>query len=81
MLVLGAELDSELERGRELAAGMAAEETILLPPRDSKGTEKKAEKSAKLVREARQLRMKAARRLKDSGKESGLPGRESGPKV
>ena len=81
VLVLGAELDSELERGRELAAGMAAEETILLPPRDSKGTEKKAEKSAKLVREARQLRMKAARRLKDSGKESGLPGRESGPKV
>ena len=81
VLVLGAELDSELERGRELAAGMAAEETILLPPRDSKGTEKKAEKSAKLVREARELRMKAARGLRESGGKAGLPGRGRDPKA
>lgn len=60
-LVLGAELDAELERARELAAGLPAEESIQLPPRDASGTEKKAEKSAELVREARQLRMKAAR--------------------
>ena len=32
-LLFGAELDAELERGRELQAGMAAEETIQLPPR------------------------------------------------
>ncbi|GGK59036.1 YihY/virulence factor BrkB family protein [Ornithinimicrobium pekingense] len=75
VLVLGAELDAELERGRELAAGMAAEETIQLPPRDTKGTEKKVEKSEKIVQEARQLRMEAARDLDDAGEDRGLPGR------
>lgn len=33
-LLFGAELDAELERTRELAAGRAAEEQILLPPRE-----------------------------------------------
>jgi membrane protein len=33
-LLFGAELDAELERSRELAAGEPAEEQILLPPRD-----------------------------------------------
>ncbi|HEX6461530.1 MAG TPA: YihY/virulence factor BrkB family protein [Thermoleophilaceae bacterium] len=32
-LLLGAELNAELERGRELAAGLPAEKEILLPPR------------------------------------------------
>ena len=34
-LLLGAEFDAELERGRELAAGQPAEEKIQLPPRDA----------------------------------------------
>jgi membrane protein len=74
-LVFGAEFDAELERGRELAAGMPAEETILLPPRDAKGSRKKAEKSAALVEDARRLRMRAARTLTAAGEKVGLPGR------
>ncbi|KUG55623.1 ribonuclease BN [Serinicoccus chungangensis] len=76
VLVLGAELDAEIERGRELAAGMAAEEEILLPPRDVVGTEKKEAKQAEAVREAREVRMQAAAELRASGQETGLEGRE-----
>ena len=75
VLVIGAELDAELERGRELAAGMPAEEEIQLPPRDIKGTEKKASKQAQTVREARELRMKSARKLRGAGRKIGLEGR------
>ena len=75
ILVLGAELDAELERARELAAGMAAEETILLPPRDAKGTAKKLEKETEMVREARALRMQAAGRRRAAGETVGLEGR------
>ncbi|WP_134772559.1 YihY/virulence factor BrkB family protein [Ornithinimicrobium flavum] len=78
VLVLGAELDAELERGRELAAGMAAEEEIQLPPRDIKGTRKKASKQAAAVREARELRMRSASKLREAGKKVGLEGRGSG---
>ncbi len=46
-VLFGAELDAELERGRELQAGMTeAEETIQLPPRDTtkmSGTEDRTE--------------------------------------
>lgn len=41
-LLFGAEFDAELERGRELQAGIEAEETIQLPPRDTAASEKKA---------------------------------------
>lgn len=81
VLVLGAELDAELERGRELAAGMPAEETIQLPPRDVKGTEKKAKKHADAVREARELRMRSERALADSGRKTGLEGRGREPRA
>lgn len=56
VLLFGAEVDAEIERGRELQGGLPAEETIQLPPRDTKGIEKKQEKTDKLVDEARQLR-------------------------
>lgn len=55
-LLFGAELDAELERGRELQAGIAAEETIQLPARDTKGIEKAKSKHAKDVRRGRELR-------------------------
>ena len=35
-LLFGAEFDAEMERGRQLQAGIEAEETIQLPPRDTK---------------------------------------------
>ena len=55
-LLFGAELDAETERGRELQAGIAAEEAIQLPPRDTTKSEKDAKKAAKQVAEARALR-------------------------
>ena len=55
-LLFGAELDAEMERGRELQAGIEAEETIQLPPRDTTKSEKDAAKAARQVAEARRLR-------------------------
>jgi membrane protein len=55
-LLFGAEVDAETERGRELQGGIKAEKTIQLPPRDTRQTEKKAEKHEELVEEARELR-------------------------
>ena len=36
-LLLGAEFDAELERARELAAGLPAEDRLQLPPREAAG--------------------------------------------
>jgi len=55
-LLFGAELDSELERGRELQAGIAAEEVIQLEPRDTRNIEKKEEQLAADVRRGREIR-------------------------
>ena len=55
-LLFGAELDAELERGRELQAGMPAEEDLQLPLRDARGVDKAAEKEREHVEQARALR-------------------------
>jgi membrane protein len=55
-LLLGAELDSEIERGRELQAGIQAEEQLQLPPRDTRASLKKREKVHSMISEGRQLR-------------------------
>lgn len=55
-LLFGAEVDAELERGRQLQAGMHAEKSLQLPPRDTKVSDKNAEKDAEFVERARQLR-------------------------
>jgi membrane protein len=55
-LLFGAELDAELERGRELQAGLPAEETVQLPPRDTRTIEKADRKRAKDVARGRELR-------------------------
>ena len=60
-LLFGAEFDAELERGRQLQAGIVAEETIQLPPRDTRVSEKKAEKHAEDVADGRELRETAGR--------------------
>jgi membrane protein len=60
-LLFGAELDAELERGRELQSGMAAEEDIQLPPRDDRNIEKAAAKEREDVDRGRELRQRAAR--------------------
>ena len=55
-LLFGAELDAELERGRELQAGMPAEETLQLPPRDTHGIEKAEEKERQDIERGREIR-------------------------
>ena len=55
-LLFGAELDAELERGRELQAGMPAEETIQLPARDTRKSDKAAEKERADIERGRRLR-------------------------
>lgn len=60
-LLFGAEFDAELERGRELQAGIEAEETVQLPPRDTKAAEKKRDKQIELVDRGRELRHKYGR--------------------
>ncbi len=56
-LLFGAELDAELERGRELQAGIAAEETVQLPPRDTKKIDKAEKKQREDVERGRRLRI------------------------
>lgn len=56
-LLLGAEVDAEMERSRQLQAGIEAEETIQLPPRGTSQSEKAAAKRDDLVDEGRQIRL------------------------
>ena len=60
-LLFGAEFDAEMERGRELQAGIAAEENIQLPPRGTSQSEKSVEKEQALIDEARAIRERAGR--------------------
>lgn len=55
-LLFGAELDAELERGRQLQAGIAAEETIQLPARDERNIEKAQQKHDDDVAAGREIR-------------------------
>lgn len=65
-LLFGAEVDAEMERARQLQAGINAEETLQLPPRDDHGSLKKAEKHEAKIEEGRQLRLDAERRGDDA---------------
>ncbi len=58
-LLFGAELDSETERGRQLQAGIKAEQTLQLPPRDTKASDKNAAKDEKELTQARAIRTAA----------------------
>jgi len=61
-LLLGAEIDSELERGRQLQAGIAAESELQLPARDTRNIEKAAAKEAHDAADGRRIRQRAGRR-------------------
>lgn len=56
-LLFGAEFDAELERGRQLQAGIEAEETLQLPPRDTRNIEKNEEKRQEDIERGRELRL------------------------
>jgi membrane protein len=59
-LLFGGELDAELERGRQLQAGIAAEEEIQLPARDTRNIKKARKKRDKDVALGRKIRRQAA---------------------
>ncbi len=60
-LLFGAELDAELERGRQLEAGIVAEHDIQLPVRDDRNIHKSREQRAEDVARGRQIRQAADR--------------------
>ena len=55
-LLFGAELDAELERGRQLQAGLPAEREIQLPPRDTRVLDKNKKAEEKDIKRAEELR-------------------------
>lgn len=55
-LLFGAEFDAEMERGRQLQGGIKAEESLQLPPRDTKRSEKQQKKEEELVSRGEELR-------------------------
>jgi membrane protein len=59
-LVFGAELDAELERGRELQIGLAAEEALQLPVRDTRQIQKALARRADDFAKMREIRLAAA---------------------
>jgi membrane protein len=65
-LLFGAELDSELERGRQLQAGIAAEEELQLAARDTRGIRKARKKEQKDIARGRAIRERAAAHDEDA---------------
>jgi membrane protein len=60
-LLLGAEINAELERGRQLQGGIKAEQSLQLPARDTQGIEKSDKKVAEEEAEGRRIRNAADR--------------------
>ena len=58
-LLFGAEIDSELERGRQLQAGIPAEAELQLPARDVRNIEKAQKKEQEDIELGRQIREQA----------------------
>ena len=58
-LLLGAEVDAEIERSRQLQAGIEAEEVLQLPPRDTRRSEQEAIKLDEQIEQGRALREEA----------------------
>ncbi|GAA4285704.1 YihY/virulence factor BrkB family protein [Georgenia daeguensis] len=79
-LLFGAEFDAELERGRELQAGIPAEESVQLPPRDTKASDKKAKQAKEDIEKGRALRESRGRTQDlgetSAGAEDGSPRRD-----
>jgi membrane protein len=61
-LLVGAELDAELERGRQLQGGIVAEDDIQLPPRDTRNIDKAEKKEQSDIDDGRAIREDAESR-------------------
>lgn len=72
VLLFGAQIDAEIQRARELHAGVAAEEKIQIEPRDDTMAIKSLEKLDKLVDEGREIRIQnsAVMNMEESAKEA-----------
>lgn len=70
-LLFGAELDAELERGRELRAGIAAEEHVRLPLRDTRRIEREQRRREEYVRRGREVRLAHRRGDEDADPPAG----------
>ncbi|MCA4134175.1 YihY/virulence factor BrkB family protein [Arthrobacter sp. M4] len=77
-LLFGAELDAEMERGRQLQAGIEAEETLQLPPRDTKLSKKLQDREEEDIAYGRDLREQYSRDNETS--QDGRDGRRDGGK-
>ena len=55
-LLFGAEVNAEIERGRQLQSGLPAEEELQLPAKDTKKIEKSEKKAAEELEDAKALR-------------------------
>ena len=64
-LLLGAELDAEIERARELQAGIGAERDVQLPPRDTRASTKERAQLERDHAEAGEIRQQHAVRASD----------------
>ena len=73
-LLFGAEVDAEMERSRQLQAGIEAEESIQLPPRDTRRSEKETSKLEAQIDQGRQLREQAAAGVDGPEAEDGSAG-------
>lgn len=83
VIILGAEVDAEFERAKELVAGKPAEDTLDLPLRGAKGAEKKEAKYEEVVDKGRDIRLENLHRDRaaytgDDGRLTGSVGREDG---
>lgn len=61
-LLFGAELDAELERGRQLQAGIPAERELQLPPKDTRVVDKNQKADDKDIKRGRELRRTKGKR-------------------
>lgn len=60
MILFGFKLDAEIERVRQLKAGICSEEYIQLPPRDARGAASELRTHENLRKAGREIRMQAA---------------------
>lgn len=77
-LLFGAEFDAEMERGRQLQAGIEAEETIQLPPRDTKQSDKLQAREEEDIRRGRDLRERHERDRRDGERDGDRDGERDG---
>lgn len=76
-LLFGAEIDAELERSRQLQAGLKAEETLQLPPRDTTVSDKAAAKRDEVIEAGRQIRLESEAATNAEARQDGTRGGSS----